>query len=123
AKDQGTAVEVLGPDGNRVLSLKEAAAAQSFPATSAGFYELRRGNGRNELIAVNPDRRESSLDVIPRETLELWKKSGQGSAAEQTSGTAQNQGRKPWPVWWYLLLGAAVAAVAESLVAARHMNT
>ena len=49
-------MDVVGPDGKRPLSLKEAAAAQSFQLTQAGFYQMRFANGRDALIAVNPDR-------------------------------------------------------------------
>ncbi len=54
-------MEIIGPDGRRALSLTEAAAAQSFQLTRAGFYQIRFANGRNALIGVNPDRRESDL--------------------------------------------------------------
>ena len=39
AKEQALSVEVVDPDGNRPLSLKEATTAQSFQLTSAGFYQ------------------------------------------------------------------------------------
>ena len=66
-------VEVVDPDGRRPLSLKEATTAQSYQLTQAGFYQLRLANGRQDLIGVNADRRESDLDVIPDETLALWR--------------------------------------------------
>jgi hypothetical protein len=54
-------VEIIGPDGHRALSLTEAASAQSFQLARAGFYQIRFANGRDALIGVNPDRRESDL--------------------------------------------------------------
>ncbi len=65
AKEQAVGVEVVDPDGQRPLSLKEAATAQSYQLTHAGFYQLRLANGRQDVIGVNADRRESDLDVIP----------------------------------------------------------
>lgn len=65
-------VDIVGPDGKRPLTLKEAAAAESFQLTHAGSYQIRFANGRDALIAVNPDRRESDLAAIPDDVLKLW---------------------------------------------------
>ena len=78
AKEQAVGVEVVDPDGHRPLSLKEATSAQSYQLTRAGFYELRLANGRQDVIGVNPDRRESDLDVIPDDVLALWRGNGHG---------------------------------------------
>jgi hypothetical protein len=59
-------VDVLDPKGERVFSLAEAAKAQNIQFTMAGFYDIRRPNGRNELVAVNADRRESDLTPLRR---------------------------------------------------------
>ena len=120
AKDQGTAVEVSDPDGRRLLSLQEAATAQNFRVTRAGHYEIRRGNGRNELIAANTDRRESDLDLIPKETLALWKDTG--SPAAGAGGPAEEAERSRRPLWPYLLAAALAAALVESFVASRYMK-
>ncbi len=44
----------------------------------AGFYDIRRPNGRNELVAVNADRHESDLTPAPPETLTLWQNTASG---------------------------------------------
>jgi hypothetical protein len=116
-KDQGTAVEVLGPDGKRVLTLEEAATARNVVLSKAGFYELRRANGRHELMAANPDRRESDLSTVPQETLDLWQRTGQGGAAPGKGSEQQN--RQPFGLWWYVMLLALLSALAESWVASR----
>ena len=64
AGNPSTGVEILDPDGHRALSLREAATAQSFQLTRAGFYQIRFANGKSALIGVNPDRRESNLEPI-----------------------------------------------------------
>ena len=69
AKEKGSAVDVLDPKGERVLSLEEATKAQNIQFTQAGFYDIRRPNGRNELVAVNADRHESDLTPVAQETL------------------------------------------------------
>jgi hypothetical protein len=117
-RDAGSSVEVIGPGGARALSLKEAASAQAYRLTREGFYEVRRGNSRNELIAVHADRRESDLDVIPKETLALWKSAG----ASGPGGGAGESGEQARSLWWYFALALLVAAVAESLFASRYLN-
>src|SRR5580698_6366121 len=61
-------VEVTDPEGKRPLTLGEAASAQSFQLTEAGYYQLRLANGQN-LVGVNADPKESNLDVIPDDVL------------------------------------------------------
>jgi hypothetical protein len=67
SKEKGAAVDVLDPKGERGFELDEATKAQNIQFTMAGFYDIRRPNGRNELVAVNADRRESDL-TPPRRT-------------------------------------------------------
>jgi hypothetical protein len=118
-QNESQAIEVIGPDGKRAISLEEAAKAQNYHAVSEGFYELRRANQRTEMIAVNADRREADLAVVPRETLALWQNMGQGSQA--APGDAENT-RKPWSLWWYVLLLVMAAASVESLLANRYLS-
>jgi hypothetical protein len=123
AKEQAVGVEVIDPAGRRPLSLKESTTAQSYQLTQAGFYQLRLANGRQDVIGVNPDRHESNLDVIPDETLALWR-GNTSSAAEQSATAADTeQKRQPFGLWWYLMLLALGAAVAESLLASRYLAT
>jgi hypothetical protein len=114
---------VIGPDGKRPLSLKEAAAAESFQLANAGFYQIRFANGRDALIAVNPDRRESDLQPIQDDVLKLWSGStGTGAAqvGEETAAEARNNASNMW--WWVMLL-LTITALAESVVASRYLGT
>jgi Aerotolerance regulator N-terminal/von Willebrand factor type A domain len=118
-------VEIIDPDGHRALSLTEAAAAQSFQLTRAGFYQIRFANGRNALIGVNPDRRESDLEPIANDLLQLW---GVHSATPSvapggspSSGLVQQKNSRS--LWWYVMLLVLVAAVAESIIASRYLGT
>jgi hypothetical protein len=122
SKEQSVSVEVIDPDGHRPLSLKEATTAQTYQLTRAGFYELQLANGRHDVIGVNPDRRESNLEVISDETLALWRgNSGTAPAQSAVAGQAQEQTR-PYSVWWYIMLIALAAALAESLLADRYLG-
>ncbi len=119
----GNTVEVLDPEGRRALSLAEAAKAQSFDLTAAGFYDIRRQSGRHELVAVNADRRESDLDLIPAETRALWQNTGQGSPAPNQAGggASEEVEKKPNRFWWYVMLAVLALSVAETLVGNRHL--
>jgi hypothetical protein len=117
-RDGESSVEVIGPGGERAMSLKEAASAQAYRLTREGFYEVRRGNSRNELIAVHADRRESDLDVIPNETLALWRSAGGVSGP---GGSSAESAEKPYFLWWYFALALLIATVAESLFAGHYM--
>lgn len=125
AKEQSVGVEVIDPDGRRPLSLAEATTAQTYQLSRAGFYQLRLANGRQDLVGVNPDRRESDLDVIPDDVLALWR--GNSSAAQQqaSSGPAQpaRTQTKPYSLWWFAMLFLLLAAVAESLVSSQYLGT
>ncbi|GAC1424479.1 MAG: hypothetical protein NVSMB62_21390 [Acidobacteriaceae bacterium] len=115
-------VDVIGPDGTRPLTLKEAADASSFQLSRAGFYQIRFANGRNQLIAANPDRRESDLDVIPPDVLKLW--SGAGAAQPLAGGeTPVRADTNRSPVWWWGMLLLIFTALAESIVASRYLGT
>jgi hypothetical protein len=118
-RDTGSTVDVIGPDGKRALSLKEASTAQAYRLTGEGYYDVRRGNGRNELISVHADRRESDLDVIPKETLALWQTPG---AAGGSGVPAGDSSRNPYSLWWYFALALLVASIAESLFASRYIS-
>ena len=120
AKEQGAAVEVLDPKGERALTLDEATRAQNMPLAMAGFYDVKRPNGRHELVAVNADRHESDLDVISADTLALWQNTARGGQNASSSGEAE--GPRPMEFWWYVLMAVLALAVAESLLGNRHLT-
>jgi Aerotolerance regulator N-terminal/von Willebrand factor type A domain len=117
-------VDVIGPDGKRPLSLKEAAAAESFQLSHAGFYQIHFANGRDAVLAVNPDRRESDLEPIADDVLKLW--SGSGNAGGPTpaeSDSAAEERENVSGIWWWFMLALTMVAVAESIVAAGYLGT
>ena len=123
AKDQAASVEIIDQDGKRPLSLQEATSARSYQLTRAGFYELRLGNGRSDVIGVNPDPRDSDLALIPDDVLGLWR----GNTSDQPqqadpSGQPREQ-EKSESIWWYAMLLVFAAALAESLLASRYLGT
>ncbi|HUK35614.1 MAG TPA: hypothetical protein VLV86_16970, partial [Vicinamibacterales bacterium] len=120
---QHLGVEVVDPDGHRPLSLTEAATAQSVRLSRAGFYQVRLANGREEVVGVNPDRRESNMEIVPDDMLALWRGAPKPEAqAVAMAGTAP-QPDEPVSLWWYIMLLALGAALTESWLAARYLST
>jgi hypothetical protein len=125
AGTQGATVEITGPDGKRPLSLQEEATVQSFQLAHAGFYQMRFASGRDALIAVNPDRRESALDLMPDDVLKLWSGSAapDASTTQTASSKAAEDKKSAYSLWWWIMLVILIAALAESVVASRYLGT
>jgi hypothetical protein len=116
-------VEVIDPDGRRPLSLNEARTMQSFRLERSGFYQIRFANGRDAVIGVNPDRRESNLEPLSKDMQDLWS-GGSRSRATEPAGSAPVQ-VKPRGVslWWYVMLLALAVALAETVLASGYLGT
>jgi hypothetical protein len=121
--EKGAQAEVQDPDGQRVLSLEEAAQARNFELTREGFYEVRTAGGKRSLIAAHANRKESDLAVIPQETLDLWKATGSsGPVNASGQGTGGEGNTTPWSLSPYILLLLLGIALAESVVADRYLR-
>lgn len=121
AKEQGATVEIIDPDGKRPLSLKESTSVPSFQVAREGFYEVHRASGRQGMVAVHADRRESDLAPMPSETLELWRSTGRVATGSSSTAAGEDQA-KPWSLWRYALLLVLVTAVIESFIASRYLS-
>jgi hypothetical protein len=120
SKEVGAAVDVLDPRGERVFSLREATTAQNIQFSQTGFYDIRRPNGRNELVAVNADRHESDLTPAQPETLSLWQNTASGSSAGGNGSEAEQ--RKPLSLWWYVMIAVLLISLAESVLGNNHLS-
>jgi Aerotolerance regulator N-terminal/von Willebrand factor type A domain len=120
SKETGAAIDVVDPKGDRVFTLAEATKAQNIQFTLAGFYDIRRPNGRNELVAVNADRHESDLTPIPQETLALWQNTANGTSGSG-GGSSQTE-RKPLSLWWYVMVAVLLLTLAESFLGNQHLS-
>jgi hypothetical protein len=124
AREKAQGVEIIDPQGKRPLSLNEAASAQSFQLTEAGYYQLRLGNGRQDEVGVNPDAKESNLDVIPGDVLSLLQGGGgQGSEQAAAGSGPATPSKAPQTIWWYVMLLVLASAIAESVLASRYLGT
>jgi hypothetical protein len=118
-EDRSTSVEVLDPSGGRALTLEQSTKATSFAPSSEGFYEIRRGNGRTSMVAVNADRRESDFARMEDETLSIWKMTGE--AAEQRNAGVTGARTERSSPWWWLILVVLLATLAEGILASRYI--
>jgi hypothetical protein len=113
---EAIAPEVLDPEGKRAVSLSGAAQANSVTLDRRGFWEVRRGRGRNQMVAVNIDRRESDLTPMPPESAELWQ-GGPPRQPPSAGGVAEAEEESREPLWGLLLAAALIAAAFEILMA------
>jgi len=120
AKERAQGVEVTDPEGKRPLTLGEAASAQSFQLTEAGYYQLRLANGRQNEVGVNSDPKESNLDVIPDDVLALWQ--GKGGESSQVASATASPGKTRQSLWWYVMLLVLAFGVAESVLAGNYLG-
>jgi len=127
AKEQAVSVDVTDPEGKHPLSIQQAAKAQSIQLTEAGFYEVRLANGRQDMVGVNADRRESDLTPMADDVMSLWTGKSPNGTQSATSGasSADDSGpeKTPYSIAWYVLLALAAVALAESVLASRYLGT
>lgn len=123
-REEAVGVEVINPDGQQALSFAQSVSAQSYPLSRAGFYQVRVASGRTDLVAVNADRRESDLALLPQEIQDLWRgNSKAGKSASLPDPDAAPGTTVQWSLWWYAMLALLIAALGESLVSGRHLAT
>ena len=110
-------VEVIDPDGHRPLSLERGGTVESFRLQRAGYYQIRFADGRDAVIGVNPDRRESDLEPMPPGCATTMERKFRRRC--DADGRRRAGGRKDPPVslWWYVMLLALVVALAETALA------
>ena len=94
-----------------------------FQLSHAGFYQIHFGNGRDALIAANPDRREADLQPIADDVLKLWAGSGNASSVPSGTDDAVKPAAHLSSVWWWFMLALLVIALSESILASRYLGT
>jgi hypothetical protein len=110
------AYEVLDPRGQRALSFAESARGAAVELERTGFWRVMRGAGRDRMIAVNADRRESDLAPVPEEALRMWP----AAAAATGQGGGGAPPEKPLALW--ILAAALAAAVVEAVLASYYLG-
>jgi hypothetical protein len=113
--------QVFDPRGERAAMLGAAAEDLRWVPELPGFYELR-GGGRSDYIAVNPDQRESRLLPLDQGARDRWQALQPAPDAPVATAAGNSTSERLVPVWFWLLLGAAVLAFLEPLVANYHLH-
>jgi hypothetical protein len=124
-QQQSVSAEVLDPDGQRVLSIEEAASAPNFALSREGFFDVKNAAGRRTLVAAHADRRESDLTVMEPETQQLWSATG-AEAQVSAKGAVENglsAASTPWSLAPYILVLLLLVALAESVIANRYLRS
>ena len=116
-------VEVIDPDGHRPLSLSEARTVAIVPPAARGFYQIRFANGRDAVIGVNPDRRESDLQPIAAGCAATLERKCQQRRTQTTAAAPIETTYRAVSLWWYVMLLALVVALAETTFASGYMGT
>lgn len=120
-RESSRMVQVFDPSGDRALSLAEAMEQDAVALDSAGFWELR-GEEKTEIIAVNPDPRESNLRPIETQTLELWRSTGRAGGTVEGAGEQTPIKPPSIEIWkWFLFLLIAVILL-ESVAGNRRLD-
>ena len=120
---QMASVEVIDPEGRRPLSLSEARSAATYRLQRQGFYRIHFANGRDAVIGVNPDRRESNLEPIAEDVQQLWSGSARAGTTQAAAVAPVQEKYRPESLWWYVMLLALLVLVAETVFASSYMGT
>lgn len=120
SKSESASTDVIGPDGKHEIPLSDATRIMTFNPERVGFYDIHRASGARMLVAVHADRRESNLTKVPHDTLILWRNTGNnGQDAPQTDPAPS---KVPFSLWRYILTLVLIAAIIESIFAARYLG-
>lgn len=116
----GASGQVIDPAGRNVLALEDTHRTRNVELDQTGFYEVYTP-GRHQLIAVNPDPRESVTDTIDSGMLARWRDTGKPRA---TGENIPVKGVEPVTreLWHGLLLLLVVIVLAESLLGNRYLD-
>ncbi len=114
-------LQVTDPAGDRVLSLSDAISREALQLDQLGFYGVQTDRG-NELVAVNPDPRESVLRALEEDRLSLWQSTGATEATRAESAGLPPPEAPPWRLWKVALLLLVASTLLESVLGNRHLD-
>jgi hypothetical protein len=116
---------VIDPKGERqALGNINAGEAKFFTPVMPGFHEIRVGPD-TRMIAVNPPSSEGNLESMPPEDLlaSVQRTPGESQPGGFIDSDTKNEYARRQIGWWYLLLFALLAGVAEIYIANRKYKT
>src|SRR2546427_674755 len=118
---ESVAGAVIDPKGDRqALGQLSAGQAKFFTPAMPGFHEIRVGPD-TRLVAVNPPSSEGNLDSMPPEDLlaSVQRTQTESQQAGFFGSEEKIEYARRQMVWWYLLLIALLAGIAEIYIANR----
>lgn len=118
---RGVSGQVVDPTGSTVLQLADTRRAQDVRLDQTGFYEVYTP-GREALVAVNADPRESDLATMTPEALARWRAAVARPEQAATATDAAALAAPPMELWWGLLILLALVVLAESLLGNRYLG-
>ena len=110
----GASAQIFNAEGARALALSETGGRPVARVDSPGVYTVRLP-GRETMLAVNVDVRESNLRPVPTTFLERWQEATEQQAPAASPQPASAPAYRELAPW--LLALAAALLVAESLAA------
>lgn len=113
--------QVVDPAGQTVLSLADTRRAQDVALRQTGFYQVYTP-GKETLIAVNPDPRESDLEPMTADQIERWRQVAVVAPSQAAAVTDNLERPPPFELWRYLLILLALVVLAESLLGNRYLK-
>ncbi len=121
-REAAGAVQVFDPSGARALSLSQSVSQSDIRLDQTGFYEIRSPRGV-ELVAVNPDPRESNIRPMDADTLGLWANTGRSDGQQMNAEGGESPVKAPpIRIWKLLLFLLAAIVLLESIVGNRYLN-
>lgn len=112
--------QVIDPQGQTVLTLEDTHSSQNIELNQTGFYEVYTP-GRQTLIAVNLDPRESDLRVISPDMMARWSETG-GQRPREDNNVSVNIEPVRLELWHGLLLIIVLIVLAESILGNRYLS-
>jgi hypothetical protein len=122
---QNVDAAVIEPNKERrALGTLAVGQTRFFNPEMPGFHEIRVGPD-TRLVAVNPPTPESNLDSMPPEDLlaSVVRTAGESQSAGFLPGDETDDYARRQSAWWYLLLIALLACMAEIYIANRSYKT
>ena len=122
----GASGQVYNPSGDSLLSLADTTQAQNIQLTETGYYRIVT-LGRDILVAVNPDARESDLSIMDIQALQNWEAMVAGSTGtmelvDGVAGSLVEEELVAIEIWRVLLILLTVIVLAESLLGNRYLR-
>jgi hypothetical protein len=117
----GASGQVVDPQGQTVLSLADTRRAQDVRLRQMGFYQVYTP-GKETLVAVNADARESDLEPMTAEQIARWQEAAVVAPQQAVAAAESQVAPPPVELWRYLLILLVLVVLAESLLGNRYLT-